>query len=65
MLGRASTLLYGCHSPVRGRVCFPVVAVEVPRSSSKLWCEVGGTGALLLGKTVAAGTGLASAMRAQ
>ena len=50
MLGRASSLLCGCHSPVRGRVCSPVVRVEAPRSGSKLQCEVGGTGALSLGK---------------
>ena len=50
MLGRASSLLCGCHSPIESRVCLPVVGVEAPRSSSKLHCEVGGTGALPLGK---------------
>ena len=50
MLGRASSLLCGCHSPIGGRVCTPVVGEEAPRSSSKLWCEVVRTGALLLGK---------------
>ena len=50
MLGGASSLLCGCHSPVGSRVCSPVVGVEAPRSSSKLQCEVGRTGMLSLGK---------------
>ena len=50
ILGRTSLLLCGCHSPVGGRVCSRVVAVEASRSGSKLQCEVGGTGAFSLGK---------------
>ena len=50
MLDGASSLLCGCHSPVGGRVCSsPVVGLEAIRLGSKLWCEVGGTGMLLLG----------------
>ena len=49
MLSRASSLLCGCHSPVRGKVCSPDVRVEAPRSVSELWCEVGGTQTLPLG----------------
>ena len=37
--GEASSLFHSCHSPFRGRVCSPVVGVEAPRSSFKLWCE--------------------------
>ena len=44
----ASSLLFGCHSPVRGRVCSPVVGIEALRSGSKLQCEVGRTGGLPL-----------------
>ena len=40
----------GCHNPLRGRVCSPVVGVEAPRSVSELWYKVGGTGVLLLGE---------------
>ena len=36
MLGRASCLLCGCHSSVKGRVCSPVVGTEAPRLGSKL-----------------------------
>lgn len=50
MLGVGFSLLCGCHSLVRGRVCSPIVGVESTRSGSKLWYEVAGTGALLLGK---------------
>ena len=50
MLGRASSLLCGCHSPVVGSICSPVVGVETPRSSSKLLCEVDRTRALPLGQ---------------
>ena len=49
MLSGASSLLCGCHSPVGDRICSSVVGMEVSRSFSKLLCEVGGTGALLLG----------------
>ena len=31
MLGGSSSLLHGCHSLVRGRVCFLVVGVEALR----------------------------------
>ena len=48
ILSRASSSLCGCQSPVWDRVCSPVVGVEAPRSISELWCEVGGTGTLLL-----------------
>ena len=51
MLGRAFSLLCGCHSPVGGRVYSPVVDIEAPWSVSELQCEMGGTGALLLGKS--------------
>ena len=47
ILNGASPLLCGCHSFVRSRVCFLVVAVEAPRSISELWCEVGGIEKLL------------------
>ena len=40
----AGFALPGCHSPLGDRVCSPVVGVQAPRSSSNLWCEVGGTG---------------------
>ena len=36
---RASSLLCGCHKPVRDRVCSSVV-VEAPISVSKLQCEL-------------------------
>lgn len=49
MLGRATPLLCGCHNPVGDRIWSSVVGMEVPRSFSKLLCEVGGTRALLLG----------------
>ena len=35
MLTRASSLLCGCHSPVRGRVCSPVAGVETPKVKVK------------------------------
>lgn len=44
MLDGSSSVLYDCQS----KVCSPVVAVEAPRCSSKLQCEVGGTAALPL-----------------
>ena len=50
MLNGASSLLWGCHIPVGIRVSSPVVGVEVLRSVSELRCEVGITGALLLGE---------------
>ena len=50
MLGGASSFLCGCQSPVRDRVCSPVIEVEDPRSNSKLQCKAGGTGVLPLGK---------------
>ena len=50
VLNRASSLLCGCHIPVRGGVCSPVVGVEAPRFGSKLQYEVGGNGVLLLGE---------------
>ena len=49
-VGGVSSLLHGCHIPVGGRACSPVIGIEALRSGSKLWCEVGGTGALSLGK---------------
>ena len=45
-----SSLLCDCHSPSRGRFDSPVVGVQDPRFPSELYCEVGGTGALLLGE---------------
>ena len=42
----ASSSLCGCHSPVGGRTCAPVVGVEAPRSVCKLWWEVGRIGIL-------------------
>ena len=50
MLDGASSLLWGCHDPIGGRVYSQNIVVEVPRSSSKLQCEVGGTGVLMLEK---------------
>ena len=50
MLSRASSLLFGHHSPVRGRVCSPVVGVEATTSVSELQCGIGRTGALPLGE---------------
>ena len=50
MLSVTSSLLCGCHIPVEVRVCSPVVGVETPRSVPELQCELGGTGALLLGE---------------
>ena len=50
MLSRASSLLCGCHSLVRVKVCSSVVEVEVPRSISELWCGVGGVEVPLLGE---------------
>ena len=50
ILGRASHLLCSCHKPVRGKIYFPVIGFETPRSSSKLWCEVSRTAVLPLGK---------------
>ena len=49
MLNEDYSLLCGCHSSFRGRVCSPVVGVEDPISSSMLQCEVNRTGVLLLG----------------
>lgn len=43
------SLLCGCGSAVRGRAC-SLVVVEAPRAISKLWCEVGWIGVLLLGE---------------
>lgn len=50
MLMKSSSLLFGCYSTVRGRVCSLVVGVDAPRSISDLWCEVYRIGALLLGE---------------
>ena len=47
MLSGGSSLLCGCHSPVKGRICFPAGGVEVPRFISGLWHEVGRIGMLL------------------
>ena len=47
MLSGGSSLLCGCHSPVKGRICFLADGVEVPRSISGLWHEVGRIGMLL------------------
>ena len=49
----ASSLLGGCHSSVRGRVCSLVVGVEDPRFISKLQCEVGCIGVLPAGRGAA------------
>ena len=43
-------MLCGCHSPVGGRVCSPVVGVEAPRSISELRCKGGRTAVLPLGE---------------
>ena len=48
MLNGASSLLCGCHSAVRVRVCSLVVRKEAPRSLSKLHCVVGRIGVLPL-----------------
>ena len=48
MLNGASSLLYGCHSPVGGRICSLVVGLEAPISVCELWFEVGRIGALPL-----------------
>ena len=50
MLSGASSLFYGCQSPVGGRICSPVVGVDAPRSTSELRCEVGRSGTLPLGE---------------
>ena len=50
MLNRASSLLCGCQSPVRSRICSPVVGADDPRSVYELQCGVGVTGALPLGE---------------
>ena len=44
------SLYSGCHYPVRGRVYSLVVGIKAQRSSSKLQCKVGWTGALPLGR---------------
>lgn len=46
----ASTLLCAFHSLSRGRFDSPVVGVQDRRFPSELYCEVGGTGALLPGE---------------
>ena len=50
LLSGDSSLLCGCHSPVGSRVSSTVVGIDASRSISELWCEVGGTGVLLLGE---------------
>ena len=50
MLSGVSSLFYGCHSPVWGSICSPLVGVEAPRSVSELRREVGGTRVLPLGE---------------
>ena len=50
MLSRASSLLCGCQSSVRSRICSPVVGADAPRSVYELQCGVGVTGALPLGE---------------
>lgn len=52
MFGGASSFLSGCHRPVGDKVCSPVVGLEAHISSSRLWCETGGTEMLLLGKEI-------------
>lgn len=51
-VGGVSSLLHGCHSPVGGRACSPLIGIEALRSGSKLWRTLAGkgTGALSLGK---------------
>lgn len=39
-----SPLLCSCHSPITGKVCFPVVGVDIPRFIFELYCEVGRAG---------------------
>ena len=51
LLDEASYLLCGCHSLFGGRICSPVVEVEAPWSVFELQCEIGGTEALLLGRS--------------
>lgn len=50
MLSRTSSLLCGCQSSVRSRICSPVVGADAPRSVYELQCGVGVTGALPLGE---------------
>lgn len=50
ILSKTSSVLCGCHSPVRGRVCSPTVGIEAPRSVSNPKCGVGQTGMLPLGE---------------
>lgn len=45
-----SSWLCGCQNPTGDHVCSPVVGVEAPGSVPELWCEIGGTGALPLGR---------------
>ena len=48
ILSRVSSLLCGCHCPVKGRVCCLLVGMEAPRSISELKYEVGAIGTLPL-----------------
>lgn len=48
MLSRASSLLCGCQSLARSRICSPVAGADAPRSVHELQCGVGVTGALPL-----------------
>ena len=50
ILIRASSLLCGCHNPLRCRICFPVVGIEVQRSISELQCEIDETRVFPLGE---------------
>ena len=48
ILSGTSSLLCGCHCPVKGRVCCLVVGMEAPRCISELKYEVGAIGILPL-----------------
>ena len=50
MLSGVSSLFCGCHSPIWGRICSPLVGVEAPSSVSESRREVGGTRVLPLGE---------------
>ena len=52
ILSRVSSLLCGCHCPVKGRVFCLLVGMEAPRSISELKYEVGAIGTLPLERSL-------------
>ena len=47
---QSSSLFWGCHSLVSGRICSPVFEIKSLTSVSELWCEVSRTGVLPAGE---------------